>query len=150
LRTIKSEQFLPVTIEKAWEFFSNPKNLNEITPENMSFKILTELPTKVHEGLLIKYKVSPLLNIPMNWVTRICKVDEPNLFMDEQLEGPYKVWKHEHHFKKVDDGVLMTDIVTYDIGKGFLGDIAGWLFVHARVEGIFTYRKTKLEQLFGK
>ncbi len=144
-----SEQFLPISIEEAWSFFSNPVNLNEITPESMSFKILTELPDKVYEGLIIKYTVSPMLNIPLTWVTRINMVNEPYCFMDEQLKGPYKIWKHEHHFKSVDGGVMMKDILNYDIGKGFLGSIAGFLFVHKKVKGIFTYRKAKLEKLFG-
>jgi ligand-binding SRPBCC domain-containing protein len=149
MKQLISEQFLPISIEEAWSFFSNPANLNEITPESMSFKILTELPDKVHEGLVIKYTVSPMLNIPLTWVTRINMVNEPFCFMDEQLKGPYKIWKHEHHFKAVDGGVMMKDILNYDIGKGFLGKIAGSLFVHNKVKGIFTYRKAKLEKLFG-
>lgn len=142
------EQFLPVTIEQAWDFFSNPKNLDEITPAAMSFHIISDLPDKVYEGLIIKYKIKPMLNIPVTWITRISMVNAPFCFMDEQLKGPYKVWKHEHHFKSVDGGVLMTDILNYDIGKGIIGSIAGKLFVHKKVKEIFEFRRKKLEELF--
>ena len=146
----KSEQFLPTTIDKAWDFFSSPGNLNLITPENMRFTIKTELPEKVFTGLLISYKVSPVPLIRFNWTTKITGVNEPYYFIDEQIRGPYKIWRHEHQFREINGGVLMTDIVTYEIGKYFFGWLAGKLFVHRKVKEIFNYRYSKLEELFPK
>jgi len=145
-----SEQFIPVSPEKAWEFFSNPHNLNLITPNDMSFKIIGELPDKMYEGMFIRYKLKPMLNIGVNWVTEITHIKENEFFVDEQRTGPYKIWHHEHHFKPVNNGVLMTDKLYYDIGKGFIGSIAGALFVHNKVKNIFNYRFKKVEELFGK
>jgi ligand-binding SRPBCC domain-containing protein len=148
MKVIKHEQFLPITLEKAWEFFSSPKNLNEITPSDMSFKILTDLPEKMYEGMMIRYIVSPFLNIPMEWVTEISHINERAFFVDEQRKGPFSIWHHEHHFKAVDGGVLMTDILHYDIGKSVFGWIAGKLFVHKNVANIFKYRAEVIEKRF--
>ena len=150
MKRLTSKQFLPISIEKAWDFFSSPKNLNEITPEDMTFKITSELPAKMYEGMFITYKVSPMFNIPLDWCTEITHISEPNFFIDEQRKGPYSIWHHEHHFESVEGGVMMTDILSYDIGLSVFGWIAGKLFVDSKVSGIFEYRTKKLEQLFGK
>jgi ligand-binding SRPBCC domain-containing protein len=147
MKRLKVEQFLPISLEKAWDFFSSPKNLNEITPPEMTFKIIYDIPEKMYEGLMITYKVSPMLNIPLDWVTEITHVKENEFFVDEQRIGPYNIWHHEHHFKAVEGGVLMTDILHYDIGKSIFGWIAGKLFVDAKVNGIFSYREQKLKTM---
>jgi len=104
----------------------------------------------MYEGLFITYKISPFLGIQMDWCTEITHIKDQSFFVDEQRKGPYNIWHHEHHFKAIPEGVLMTDILNYDIGMSFLGSIAGALFVHKKVESIFTYRYQKLETLFPK
>src|SRR5688572_25328174 len=108
MKKLISKQFLPVDFDKAWDFFSSPKNLNEITPPGMVFEIVSELPEKMYEGIFIVYRLSPFLNIPMQWVTEITHIREKQFFVDEQRKGPYKIWHHEHHFEKVEGGVMMT------------------------------------------
>ena len=148
LQTLKREQTLPVSMEKAWDFFSDPENLNEITPEDMTFRIMSTLPEKMYEGMLIHYKISPFLSIPMDWVTEITHIREKEFFIDEQRIGPYRIWHHEHHFRKTENGILMTDLLNYDVGMGVLGSIAGAVFVHRKVRSIFDYRYEKLKNLF--
>lgn len=148
MHILKQKQFLPISIEQAWDFFSAPQNLNLITPENMVFEITSEVPDKIYEGLLINYRIKPMMNIPMKWCTEITHVKEGVFFVDEQRKGPYRMWHHEHHFEKVEGGVEMTDIVHYDIGKWLLGYVAGRLFVHRRVKEIFRYRYHILENYF--
>lgn len=150
IKTLKSTLLLPISLEQAWSFFSNPRNLNEITPPDMTFNIISEVPEKMYEGLIIIYKVSPLLNIPLTWVTEITHIKELSYFVDEQRKGPYRIWHHEHHFKEIAGGAEMTDILHYDVGKGFLGPITSALFVDKRVRQIFDYRAIKLKQLFGE
>ena len=144
------EQLLPLTLEEAWNFFATPKNLNEVTPNDLVFKITSTLPEKMYEGLIITYRIQPLLNIPINWCTEITHIKEQEYFVDEQRKGPYNIWHHEHHFKSVGGGVLMTDILHYDIGKSIFGKIAGKLFVHKQVQQIFRYRYKALETYFKK
>ena len=147
---LKQEQFLPISLEVAWKFFATPKNLNEITPDNMVFEIKSKLPETMYAGLLINYRLKPMLNIPINWCTEITHIKENEYFVDEQRKGPYRIWHHEHHFKAVDGGVVMTDILHYDIGKSVFGWLAGKLFVEKKVKRIFEYRYKILESYFQK
>jgi ligand-binding SRPBCC domain-containing protein len=150
MKKIKQTQFLPITLKEAWDFFATPKNLNEVTPDELTFEITSELPEKMYEGLIITYRIRPMLNIPLNWCTEITHIRENEFFVDEQRKGPYNIWHHEHHFKPVEGGILMTDIVHYDIGKSILGWIAGKLFVDRQVEEIFKYRYKTLETYFAQ
>ena len=150
IHRLKQEQLLPITLEEAWDFFSTPANLNKITPDELVFEVTSELPEKVYEGLIITYRIKPMLNIPVEWCTEITHIRENEFFVDEQRKGPYSMWHHEHHFKAVTNGVLMTDIVHYDIGKWIIGDLAGKLFVHKKVKEIFDYRYRLLETYFRK
>lgn len=144
---------VPTSLESCWNFFCSPKNLALITPEEMSFKIqhpsLDEL-DQMYEGMLISYTVKPILGIKMNWVTEISKIEKGKFFIDEQRIGPYKMWHHEHHFEETEDGIFMTDKLSYVIPMGILGKIAHSLFVKKQMEKIFSYRERKIKELFAK
>lgn len=142
-------QRLPIGIEEAWDFFSDPGNLAVITPPEMGFAIAYELPERMHPGLIIQYRVRPVFNLPVTWVTEITHVVEGRLFVDEQRFGPYRFWHHQHHFREVEGGVEMLDIVHYDVGFGPLGDLVDALLVRDRVRAIFEFRRRVLEQRFG-
>ena len=145
---LKSTQFIPASLETCWDYFSSPNNLKEITPKNMGFIIKTDLPGKMYEGMMIEYIVTPMLGIPLNWITEIKAVKEGVFFIDEQRKGPYKIWHHEHHFKAVDGGVEMTDIVSYEVPFGILGKLAHPLIVRPKLEQIFNYRTKKINEIF--
>jgi len=149
--SFKTVQTIPVPLEKAWEFFSSPKNLKEITPDNLGFVILSKYHgDTMYPGQLIEYKVSPVLGIPLYWMTEITHVADMQYFVDEQRFGPYSLWHHQHHFKAVDGGVEMTDIIHYKLPCWFLGDIANTLLVKRQLKKIFSFRYKKTEALFGK
>ena len=114
----------------------------------MGFIVRTELPDKMYEGLMIEYTVSPMLGIPMNWITEIKTVKNYSFFVDEQRKGPYRIWHHEHHFKEVDGGVEMTDIVSYELPLGFLGRLMHPILVKNKLKEIFDYRRQKVDELF--
>jgi len=105
--------------------------------------------TKVYPGMIITYKVSPLLGIKLNWMTEITQVKELDYFVDDQRSGPYKLWHHEHHFKEIKGGVLMTDILNYAVPFWFAGQIANKLFVHKEIQKIFDYRGKVINEMFG-
>lgn len=148
MRYKECQQILPISIEEAWDFFATPNNLNKITPPEMHFEIKSKVPKKMYEGLMIHYSIKPFLNIPLNWLTEITHIKEGAFFVDEQRKGPYAIWHHEHHFESHTKGVLMTDKLHYDIGMGFLGSIAGAVFVHRQVDRIFNHRQQILGELF--
>jgi ligand-binding SRPBCC domain-containing protein len=149
--SLKTVQKIPVSIETAWDFFSNPANLQAITPSNLGFQILSKHHgTKMYPGQIIEYSVKPILGIPIYWMTEITHVKDHHYFIDEQRFGPYALWHHQHHFKVIDGGVEMTDIVHYRNPLGFLGNIANTLMVKNQLQQIFSFRIQKVEELFGK
>ena len=144
-------QRIPISLEQAWDFFSNPANLQRITPGEMGFEIVSTFHgTTMYPGQLIEYTVKPLLGIPLYWMTEITHVQDMQYFIDEQRFGPYSLWHHQHHFKAVEGGVEMTDIVHYRIPLGPLGGFANTLFVRTKLKKIFDFRYEAVENLFGK
>ncbi len=145
----KRSQLLPADLQTVWDFISSPANLKEITPDYMGFEITSKgLPAKMHPGMIIRYRVRPLLGIATTWVTEITQVNERMYFVDEQRVGPYAMWHHQHHLEPVEGGVLMSDIISYRPPLGFLGALAnGWL-IRPKLEEIFDYRQQRLARLF--
>ncbi len=143
-------QTLPISLDEAWLFFSSPKNLNELTPEDMSFEILSGADEKAYAGQIITYRIRPIMNVPMTWVTEITHCVERKYFIDVQRFGPYKFWHHQHHFTEIPEGVVMTDILHYALPFGWIGRLLGWLFIHRKVQSIFDFREEKLHSLFDK
>jgi ligand-binding SRPBCC domain-containing protein len=134
------EQQLHCDIETAWHFFSSPMNLSKITPKDMGFKVLSDYNNEqIFEGMIINYTVSPLLNIPLKWRTRISQVQLNKSFTDFQEKGPYKYWKHFHEFIPNKDGVLIKDTVDYELPFGILGNIAHSIFVKKKLAHIFDF-----------
>lgn len=149
--SFKTVQNIPVSLDKAWNFFSSPANLQTITPDSLGFKIISKYHgEKMYAGQVIEYNVSPLLGIPLYWMTEITHVEDKRYFVDEQRYGPYSMWHHQHHFKAIDGGVEMTDIIHYKLPLWFLGDVANGLFVKKQLRKIFEYRYKKVEELFGQ
>ncbi len=145
------EQELNTSVSEVWNFIKNPRNLKEITPDYMGFHITSELlEDQMYPGQIICYTVKPVLGIPMTWVTEITHVEAPNFFVDEQRKGPYKVWHHEHRLEETENGVKMTDLITYEPPFGFLGAIANNLFIRKQLEAIFEYRGKVLDSRFNK
>ncbi|MEP6713469.1 MAG: SRPBCC family protein [Ferruginibacter sp.] len=147
--SLKTVQIIPVSLDKAWSFFSNPANLQAITPQNLGFKIISEHHgDDMYAGQVIEYKVKPVMNIPIYWMTEITHVEDKKYFVDEQRFGPYSLWHHQHHFKEIPGGVEMTDIVHYKLPFWVLGDIANSLFVKKQLNEIFEYRFKVVEKMF--
>ena len=146
--TLKEEQVIPMSLDVAWDFFSNPNNLPKITPSWLNLKVTSDLPDKMYQGMIITYKVYPVFGIPQNWVTEITTVKEKNFFIDEQRFGPYKFWHHQHHFKEINDGVEMRDIVSYALPFDPLSRSLNKLLVDKKVKGIFKFRKEVIGKYF--
>jgi ligand-binding SRPBCC domain-containing protein len=151
LYKIETYQKIPASVEKVWDFISSPGNLKLITPPYMGFEVTTPgLPEKMYPGIVISYRISPLLGFNMKWVSKITEIKEKESFIDEQLSGPYKYWHHLHELKPIDGGVEMHDLVNYTPPFGILGSIANYFFIHRKLRAIFSYRSKKLEEIFGK
>ncbi len=144
-----AKQSLPISMDAAWDFLSNPANLKTITPEHMGFNILSGADRPMFAGQIIQYKVSPFPLFTTKWVTEITHVEKGEYFVDEQRFGPYSLWHHKHFLHPIDGGVLMEDIIDYKLPLGILGQFANPLLVQKQLKQIFGYREQKLSALFG-
>lgn len=144
-------QKIPSSIDTVWDFISNPNNLKEITPPFLDFQV-THRPesSKMYAGMIITYMVKPIFGIPVKWITEITHVREKEYFVDEQRLGPYRFWHHQHKIQPIENGVLMTDIVTYIPPFYFLGSIANRLFIKKKLNEIFRFRTLAIEKRFGR
>jgi ligand-binding SRPBCC domain-containing protein len=148
---IIQSQKIPSSIENVWSFISSPNNLKEITPSYLGFEVTSKTDNSVmYPGMIITYKVKPLLGITVKWMTEITQVKNLEYFVDEQRVGPYKLWHHQHKLIAIEGGVLMTDIVTYQPPLGFLGGIANSIIIKSKLKEIFDYRTLAVERRFGK
>lgn len=147
---LKKKQNIPISLVEAWDFFSQPDNLGKITPPYMNFKILSRSDAgEMYPGMIITYKLSPLFSFTLKWSTEITQIKEHKYFIDNQIQGPYKIWHHEHHFKEINNGTEMRDILFYDVPFGFVGQILHKIFIRKRVQEIFDFREVKIKELFG-
>jgi len=144
-------QDIPASLDEVWGFICRPENLREITPAYMGFEITSrEVPEVMYPGLIIAYKVRPVAGLPLTWVTEITHMEEGKYFVDEQRAGPYALWHHEHLLEPVEGGVRMTDIVSYKLPFGPLGDLVHALLVRRQLKSIFDFRVAAVEKRFGR
>lgn len=146
---LHKKQNLPITIETAWDFLSDPKNLKIITPDYMGFNILSGADRPMFAGQIIQYIVTPVAGIKTKWVTEITHVSDKHYFVDEQRFGPYALWHHKHFINAIEGGVEMEDIIDYKVPLGLIGRLFHPILVKPKLEEIFNYRTQKLEELFG-
>ena len=151
VHSIKTIQQIPADIKTVWAFFSNPQNLKAITPDELQFNVISKHHgNTIYAGQIIEYTVSPLLGIPLYWMTEITHVKDSEYFVDEQRYGPYAMWHHQHHFTSIEGGVEMTDIVHYKNPFWILGEAANSIFVRKQLESIFSFRYRKTVEVFGE
>ena len=147
----RREQKINASQDRVWDFIATPANLKLITPDYMSFDILgQDLPEKMYAGMILMYRVSPLLGIKLNWVTEISHVKEGVYFVDEQRIGPYRLWHHQHHLKSHGDGVVMEDVVTYSPPFGLMGSAMKKFIIERKLNEIFDYRESAIDAYFGE
>jgi ligand-binding SRPBCC domain-containing protein len=148
LHTIIQEQFLPLCLETAWDFFSDPGNLCRITPKWLNFTLSCPSPERMYAGQILTYTIQPFPWVSTSWVTEITHVNEPYFFVDEQRLGPYAFWHHQHLFHTCNRGIMMQDIVNYTLPMWYFGDLIHVLFVKHRLQKIFCFRQQALDQMF--
>jgi len=150
IHQINREQIIQTDLKAAWEFISSPKNLDLITPEDMSFEIVTEVPETMYNGLLIEYRVGIPLIGKQTWLTELKHIREQHSFVDEQRIGPYKIWYHYHEVTEVEGGVRFVDHVNYVVPFGPFGAIAQAVYIRQQLKHVFDYRAEAMQKYFAK
>jgi hypothetical protein len=141
------EMEAPLPLEVVFKFFEDPHNLARITPPDLNFKVTTK-DVEMRNGALIDYEIR-WLGLPMKWRTLITEYAPPHSFRDEQLHGPYKLWRHHHSFKEVDGAAFISDRVEYELPWGILGRMAHAFIVGRQLRGIFAYRQHAIAKILG-
>src|SRR5690554_6699750 len=148
--TLNTKQNLPISMERAWDFLSNPKNLKNITPAYMGFDILSGSDKNMYAGQIIQYNVTPVMGIKTKWVTEITHIVKNQYFVDEQRFGPYSLWHHTHFLTEIEGGVEMEDIVNYKLPLGIIGRLVHPIIVKPKLNEIFEHRRKALISIFGE
>ncbi len=147
VHVFKASQIIPADLDRVFDFFKKPENLEKITPPSLGFKIMTPSPIKMEKGRLIDYTVK-IMGLRRRWTTLITEYDPPRSFVDEQLKGPYSFWHHTHTFAPHKEGTLIEDEVRYAVPFGIFGEIARVLLVDPQIKSIFEHRKKIINSLF--
>lgn len=147
LHRLEQTQLVPAPIGRVFEFFSTAENLERLTPDFLSFRILTPLPIEMKTGQYIEYQIE-LGGVPMRWLTEIREWQPGERFVDVQLRGPYKTWHHLHEFREVSGGTEMRDVVDYELPLGPLGEVVHWVAVKRTLSRIFAFRRQAVGRAF--
>jgi hypothetical protein len=145
---LERTQVVAAPIDRAFAFFQDPQNLGRITPLWIDFEILRVDGTPLAQGTRIEYRIR-WLGVPQRWTAEIAEYDPPHRFVDIQVRGPYRSWRHEHIFEPIADGTRVHDRVQYELPFGPLGHIAHALVVRGQLERIFAYRAQAVERLLS-
>ncbi|MDZ8119317.1 SRPBCC family protein [Pontiella agarivorans] len=147
--TLYKETTVSTTMKEAWNFIRSPANLNHITPDDMAFEIVSDLPDQMTEGMLVEYRVQLPLFGKTPWLSELKHIVPGTSFVDEQKIGPYKLWYHYHEIRPVKQGVMFIDRVTYEVPFGPVGRLAHALFIRRTLDRIFAFREVRLRELLG-
>jgi len=146
--TLHRTQVVDMPLTHCWQFFANPRNLEVITPPWLNLRIQSDLPCNIYPGLRIRYKVSPILGVPLTWLTEIVRVNEPHDFVDEQRRGPYRFWHHEHFFRELDPKhVAISDLICYTPPFGPLGKFLNGFIIQRQLLRILDFRARKIAEV---
>jgi hypothetical protein len=145
VRNFESQLWLPQPRGKVFAFFSDPQNLDLITPPWLHFRTITMGPGEMRRGAVMEHRLR-IHGFPLRWRSKITDWDPPTRFVDEQISGPYRLWIHEHRFEERDGGTLVHDHVRYAVLFDFL---IHRLFIGPDIERIFAWREKKLREILG-
>ena len=143
--TLKREQDVKASREKAWDFLQHPGNLDRITPPDLRFRIVSEIPEVMYNGLIVEYRITIPLMGTHSWITEIKHIREGVSFVDEQRLGPYRFWYHYHEIRETLGGTRLIDRIYYQPPFGLLGKLIHPLYIRKTLERIFDYRRERLD-----
>jgi ligand-binding SRPBCC domain-containing protein len=149
IQVLERTQLIPLEMPRVFSFFEDPRNLAQITPPWLNFRVEQMSESRVRPGTTIKYIIR-WYGLPMKWTSLIDRYEQGVCFADRMLQGPYRSWYHMHTFESVSGGVEMNDRVEYEMPLGMLGNIAHAALVKRQLRAIFDYRTRRILQLLPR
>lgn len=144
---LEQTQDIARDLKEVFPFFAEAQHLEMLTPDFLHFRILTPLPMELRTGSIIDYHLR-LFTVPFRWRTLIEVFEPPHRFIDTQIRGPYRVWRHLHTFQSIPGGTRVYDRVEYALPCGPVGRLTHHLVVRRLLEEIFAYRRQRLAEAF--
>ena len=144
---LETATMLPLPVDQVFLFFANVENLERITPPELAFQVLSPTPVVISQGTIIDFRLR-LFGVPFSWRTQIVQWQPNEQFIDEQVRGPYRSWRHLHTFVQREEGTEMTDRVEYRLPLQLAGYLALPL-VRRQLDRIFRYRATTIRRLLA-
>jgi ligand-binding SRPBCC domain-containing protein len=148
VHVLERHQLLPRPRDAVFAFFADAFNLEAITPPWLGFRVVTTGPIEMARGTPIEYRLR-LHGLRVDWLTRIEIWEPGRRFVDAQVRGPYRLWRHTHVFEDHPEGTLVRDSVSYEIPLGPVGELARQLFVRRDLDRIFEYRRLAVAEALG-
>ena len=143
---LERDQLVPRPVDEVFEFFSQARNLERITPPWLGFEVVAD-PGPLAPGALIEYRLR-LHGLPLRWISRIEEWEAERGFVDRQVRGPYRLWRHRHEFVPCAEGTVVRDRVRYALPLGRLGAVAH-VFVRRDLDRIFDFRREAVGRLLA-
>jgi uncharacterized protein (TIGR01777 family) len=144
---LEREQWIARSPAELFRFFSDPYNLEKITPEFLRFRVVRTTTAELRAGTCINYRLA-LHGIPLRWQSRIESWEPHRRFVDVQTRGPYELWHHTHEFVPFRQGTIIRDRVRYALPFGALGELVAGRRVARDLEAIFEFRRRTIRELF--
>lgn len=78
--------------------------------------------------------------------SKITAMNRPLSFTDEMVDGDFKSIRHEHHFKRIDNGTLLIDLFAFESPYGGLGRLANRLFITGYMKKLLELRNQSIKE----
>jgi ligand-binding SRPBCC domain-containing protein len=170
---IQFEQWVPKPIEQVFLFFANPGNLPLIMPPRTGTELvrlklvpppgipegqatITDRPPLAGAGseIVTSFRLIPFLPFRARWIALITEFEWNHHFADVQKQGPFRSFLHRHELtsetRQQVNGTVVRDVIEYEVGFGWLGELAIKLFISREFQRTFEYRQKALANLLGR
>jgi len=166
---IEFQQWATAPLERVFLFFADPRNLPRIMPPASGTRLVelrlklvpaggmgkstSETLAGVGSEIVTSFRLLPFLPFRARWTALITEFQWDHHFADIQKEGPFKSFHHRHEFaaetRGGTNGTIVKDVIDYEVGFGFPGELAGRSFVLRQLRSTFAYRQQALAKLLG-
>jgi ligand-binding SRPBCC domain-containing protein len=128
-------------IDKVWEFYTDVKHLELVTPKEMRLKIINTTSEKLIQGSEIWLEAKLIIS-KTRWHSLIRSL-KPYQYLDEMVKGPFKRWTHLHIFHSINDQTQseVIDEINFEIPYGRVGKLFEG-YAYTQLQKLFDHRRT--------
>jgi ligand-binding SRPBCC domain-containing protein len=125
-------------IERLWEFYTNIKHLEVISPPSLKLEIVKTTHQQLETGSEVW--LSGKLLTRSNWHSKITSLSRYE-YVDEMISGRFRVWRHVHLFNSLGNKKTeVVDEIEFELHHGLIGRLFEG-YVSRQLEKVFAHRK---------